>query len=106
MSLVQHVTNLEGTDREEALVDLFLPPLERQTDTERLSERRFSVESGVRPSNKSIRRVVSYDALKPPEQTVEEDGGVTPYRVSTLKRVGESSQSGNNIPPSDHVQPR
>jgi hypothetical protein len=40
--------------------------------------------------NKSIRRVISYDAIKNPEEPVagEEYGGLTPYKVSTTKRVG------------------
>jgi hypothetical protein len=88
MSLVQHVHPLEGQDREEALVDLFLPPLERAVSVERTTERRLSLESGFGPA-KSIRHVVSYDVLKPPEETVEEYGGVTQYHVSTAKRVGK-----------------
>lgn len=95
MSLVQHVSNLEGTDREEALIDLFLPPLERAASLDRASERRLSVESGGWPSTKSVRRVISYDALKPPEEAIEEYGGITPYNVSTTRRIGKLSQSGN-----------
>lgn len=86
MSLVQHVSQLEGQDREEALVDLFLPPLERAESVAR-SERRLSFGSGF-DSNRSIRRLASYDFLKPPEQTVEDYGGVTQYTVSTAKRIG------------------
>ncbi|KAF2683769.1 MFS general substrate transporter [Lentithecium fluviatile CBS 122367] len=89
MSLVQHVSNLEGTDREEALVDLFLPPLERLVSAEHAAERRLSLESGGLASNKSIRRIISYDALKPPEETVEDYGGVTPYHVSTARRIAQ-----------------
>jgi hypothetical protein len=87
MSLIQHVSNLEGTDREEALVDLFLPPLDRVVSAEQVSIRRLSLESAGLAGNKSIRRIVSYDALKPPDETVEEYGGVTPYHVSTARRV-------------------
>jgi hypothetical protein len=89
MSLIQHVHPIEGTDREEALVDLFLPPLERQHSIERPSERRFSLESGFSNRGRSVRRIISYDALKPPEETEEEYGGVTQYHVSTAKRIGK-----------------
>jgi hypothetical protein len=89
MSLIQHVHPHEGTDREEALVDLFLPPLERQATVER--QRRASIESGYQPSQRSIRRIISYDALKPPQETaaVEQPAGVTQYHVSAAKRLGE-----------------
>ncbi|ORY16483.1 MFS transporter-like protein Fmp42 [Clohesyomyces aquaticus] len=90
MSLVQHVTTFEGTDREEALVDLFLPPLERQFSLERAPERRLSLESaGNQGYARSLRRVISYDALKQPEEMHEEYGGVTPYHVSTVRRVAQ-----------------
>jgi hypothetical protein len=88
MSLVQHVSNLEGTDRDEALVDLFLPPLDRLVVAEQASLRRLSIESGRSvANNKAVRRILSYDALKPPEATIEEYGGITPYNVSTTRRV-------------------
>ena len=88
MSLVQHVSQLEGQDREEALVDLFLPPLERAESIAR-SEHRLSFGSGFE-STKSIRRLASYDFLKQPEDTVEDinGGGVTQYNVPTAKRIG------------------
>lgn len=89
MSLVQHVTSLEGADREEALVDLFLQPLERQVSLTSERERRLSIESARDGPTRSVRRIISYDALKPPEENLEEYGGVTPYNVSTAKRVGE-----------------
>lgn len=96
MSLIQHVTQQEGTDREEALVDLFLPPVDRQISRQEASERRFSFESAVSgagffgPQGKQIRRVISYDAIKNPEEPVagEEYGGLTPYKVPTSKRIG------------------
>ncbi|KAF2194441.1 MFS transporter-like protein Fmp42 [Zopfia rhizophila CBS 207.26] len=87
MSLAQHVTSIEGTDREEALVDLFLAPLERQASI--TSERRLSLENGLPGHSKSVKRVISYDALKPPEETQEEYGGVTPYNVSAAKRIAQ-----------------
>lgn len=91
MSLVQHVGNLGGMDREEALVDLFLPPSNRAASTDPFSERRLSIESGscAGTSTRSVRRVVSYDALKPIEDTFEEDGGVTPYKVSAKRRISK-----------------
>jgi hypothetical protein len=96
MSLVQHVHPLEGSDREEALVDLFLPPLERHLSIERSSQRRLSFESGYGGGpHRSLRHVISYDALKPVEETTEEYGGVTQYRVSTAKRVGKLTGSGS-----------
>lgn len=86
MSLVQHVSQLQGQDRDEALVDLFLPPLERAESIAR-SERRLSLNSGLE-STKSIRRLASYDFLKQPEDTIEDYGGVTQYNVPTAKRIG------------------
>ena len=68
-------------------MDLFLPPLERIVTAEQASIRRLSLESAGFASNKSIRRIISYDALKPPDETIEEYGGVTPYHVSTARRV-------------------
>jgi hypothetical protein len=96
MSLIQHVTQQEGIDREEALVDLFLPPIDRQINREQAAERRLSFESATSGAGflglpgKSIRRVISYDAIKKPEEPVagEEYGGLTPYKVSTIKRIG------------------
>ncbi|KAF1980354.1 MFS transporter-like protein Fmp42 [Bimuria novae-zelandiae CBS 107.79] len=90
MSLVQHVSQLEGQDREEALVDLFLPPLERAESIARSDrERRLSLGSGF-DGSKAVRRLASYDYLKPPEDTIEEyGGGVTQYTVSTTKRVAQ-----------------
>ena len=89
MSLVQHVSQLEGHDREEALVDLFLPPLERAESIARSDrERRLSLGSGF-DSTKGVRRLASYDYLKQPDETIEEAaGGVTQYNVSTAKRIG------------------
>ncbi|CAO2652511.1 Nn.00g007940.m01.CDS01 [Neocucurbitaria sp. VM-36] len=98
MSLIQHVTQQEGTDREEALVDLFLPPVDRQISRQEASERRYSLESAISGTagflgvpGKQVRRVISYDAIKKPEEPVagEEYGGLTPYKVSTAKRVGQ-----------------
>jgi hypothetical protein len=92
MSLIQHVTQQEGHDREEALVDLFLPPIDRQNNREQAAERRLSLESAISSTGflgvpgKTIRRVISYDAIKKPELLV--DGGITQYSVSPTKRIG------------------
>lgn len=96
MSLIQHVTQQEGTDREEALVDLFLPPVDRQISRQEASERRLSLESALSSAGflgtpgKAVRRVISYDVIPKPEEPVagEEYGGLTPYKVSTSTRVG------------------
>lgn len=99
MSLIQHVTQQEGTDRDEALVDLFLPPLDRQSSRQEATDRRLSFESavsgagflGVPGQGKTIKRVISYDVLPRPEVPVpgEEYGGLTPYKVPTSKRVAQ-----------------
>lgn len=97
MSLIQHVTQQEGTDREEALVDLFLPPVDRQISRQEATERRLSLESAISgigflgAQGKSVRRIISYDVLPRPEEPVsgEEYGGLTPYKVSTSRRVGK-----------------
>lgn len=99
MSLIQHVTQQEGTDRDEALVDLFLPPVDRHASRQEAAERRLSLESHFSgagflglPAGKSVRRVISYDVIPKPEEPVagEEYGGLTPYKVPTSKRVGKS----------------
>ncbi|KAH7109831.1 MFS transporter-like protein Fmp42 [Dendryphion nanum] len=90
MSLIQHVTQIDGTDREEALVDLFLPPLERYASIERTAERRFSIESGLHPGSvRTVRRIISYDALKPPEEVPVETGGIIQYTVPKRMRVAQ-----------------
>jgi len=99
MSLIQHVTQQEGTDREEALVDLFLPPIDRQHSRQDAAERRYSLESAISSAGflsapgKSIRRVISYDVIPKPDEPSagEEPGGLTPYKVPTGKRIGKSS---------------
>lgn len=95
MSLIQHVTQQEGTDREEALVDLFLSPIDRLENREQASERRLSLQSqysnaGFLHAGRSVRRVISYDTLHKPLEpaTGDLDGGVTQYNVSTFKRAG------------------
>ncbi|KAJ4376539.1 hypothetical protein N0V86_006652 [Didymella sp. IMI 355093] len=96
MSLIQHVTQQEGTDREEALVDLFLSPIDRLESREQASERRLSLQSqysnaGFLHAGRSVRRVISYDTLHKPLEPVagDIDGGVTQYNVSTFKRAAQ-----------------
>ncbi|UPX16567.1 uncharacterized protein EKO05_0006960 [Ascochyta rabiei] len=97
MSLIQHVTQQEGADREEALADLFLSPIDRLNSREQASERRrLSLSSqhsnsGFLHAGKSIKRVISYDTLHRPEEPVagDVDGGVTQYHVSTFKRAAQ-----------------
>jgi hypothetical protein len=99
MSLIQHVGQTDGVDREEALVDLFLPPVERYINRQDAAERRLSLESAISgagflgvPSGKSVRRVISYDVIPKPDEPVPGEvvgGGLTPYKVSTTKRVGK-----------------
>ena len=98
MSLVQHVSQLEGQDREEALVDLFLPPLERAESFARSDrERRLSLGSGFDPT-RTVRRLASYDYLQQPDDTIEDyGGGVTQYNVSTIKRIG-SYKTSESVP--------
>ncbi|KAF2203476.1 MFS transporter-like protein Fmp42 [Delitschia confertaspora ATCC 74209] len=87
MSLVQHVTSHEGTDREGALVDLFVPPLERVAS---IQSGRRSVYSGL-GNSQPLRKVLSFDASVRPESKTEEHGGgnVTAYNVSTSKRIAQ-----------------
>ncbi|KAJ4315994.1 hypothetical protein N0V94_005686 [Neodidymelliopsis sp. IMI 364377] len=97
MSLIQHVTQQEGTDREDALVDLFLSPIDRLNSREQASERRRLSLSSVNSSvgflhtGKSVRRVISYDTLHKPDEPVagDIDGGITQYNVSTFKRAAQ-----------------
>lgn len=103
MSLIQHVTQQEGTDREEALVDLFLSPIERLESREQASERRLSFQSqisnaGFFHAGRTVRRVISYDALHKPQEPVagDVDGGVTQYKVSTFKRAGKPCRGASH----------
>ena len=89
MSLARHVAPFEDNDREEPLVDLFLPPVERGAAS-LLSERRLSNHSAAPASApaRSIRKQLSYDAFAPPDEIHHEHGGVTPYNVPAARRVG------------------
>ena len=75
MSLAQHVTEWEGTDR---VADRDGPASDEQW-------------YGTVHSTRSIHRVLSYDAFPPLEPQItlkEEYGGITPYNVSITKRIG------------------
>lgn len=75
MSLAQHVTEWEGTDR---VADHEGPASDEQW-------------YGTVHSTRSIHRVLSYDAFPPLEPQItfkEEYGGITPYNVSIAKRIG------------------
>lgn len=66
MSLIQRVTSIDGPDRE--------------------------LNYGAGGTVKSVRRVISYDAFHPTEETPQQDHAhhhtVTAYKVSTAKRIG------------------
>jgi len=95
--LIQHVTQQEGTDRDEALVDLFLSPVDRSNSRQEATERRLSFESAISTAKypglqgRTVKRVISYDVLPRSEEPVagEEYGGLTPYKISDSKRVGK-----------------
>ena len=88
MSLVQRVTSIEGTDRGP-------PQLDKLFDGHGVNgygtiTPNYSLRH--QPSHqRSLRHVLSYDALPKPEepsQATNPTGGVTPYKVSTARRVG------------------
>ncbi|WPH03888.1 MFS general substrate transporter [Acrodontium crateriforme] len=106
MSLVQHVTSIEGFDRE--LPPDWLPPLSQQSTVQSSGQPfapngygtldgqtgspaqwrsgRLSIGHG---SMRSLKRVISYDALKKPEETalLHPHIGLAAYKVSTAKRI-------------------
>ncbi|KAK5147398.1 hypothetical protein LTR32_001143 [Rachicladosporium monterosium] len=101
MSLVQRVTSIEGTDREP-------PKLPEEWRSPSLtparggpgnygsfsafpSAQRFSQLHG-KGSTRSLRRVISYDALphsQQPSQATHPTGGVIPYKVPNRKRIAQ-----------------
>jgi len=100
MSLVQRVTSIEGTDREPPrLPDEWrspsLTPARRGPGNYGSisafpSSQRFSQLHG-KGSSRSLRRVISYDALprsQQPSQATHPTGGVIPYKVPNGKRIG------------------
>ena len=84
MSLVQHVTSIEGTDREPPQLDnLFsgYPPSTYGT---------LGSGHALRPQPShqgSLRRVLSYDPI--PNQETIQTGGVAAYKVSTARRIAQ-----------------
>ena len=88
MSLLQRVTSIEGTDREQPQLESLLNTYETAgygTTTPDYSLRH-------RPSyQRSLRHVLSYDAIPRPEepsQATNPTGGITTYKVSTARRFG------------------
>lgn len=82
MSLAQHVTATEGFDREIPAHDHSHHPAWQHPQHSH---------SQAYSTTRSVRRVLSYDAFPPLEREVtlkEEHGGVTPYHVSLVKRIG------------------
>lgn len=89
MSLVQRVTSIEGTDRLE-------PP---QLDA--LFANGYQNGYGTLPSHglrhvpskqRSLRHVISYDALADPEEpskATNPSGGVSQYKISTARRIAQ-----------------
>ena len=88
MSLVQRVTSIEGTDREQPQLDtLFTGPASGGYGTIKPNYNLRHQPSHTR----SLRHVISYDAFPKPEessQATNPTGGVTAYKVSTARRVG------------------
>lgn len=105
MSLVQHVTATEGTDRE----PLF-------SDFGETGSRRGSISShhgsayhyGTIGSTKSVRRVLSYDVFPPAQPPVVEEtkGAVNAYQVSTARRIGMLHEVATVSSCSDVSQPK
>ena len=89
MSLVQRVTSIEGTDREQPQLDtLFTGPGSGGYGTIKPSYNLRHQPSHTR----SLRHVISYDAFPKPEepsQATNPTGGVTAYKVPTARRVGK-----------------
>lgn len=69
MSLVQHVSALEGVDRA-------VEPQEEETF------------EGSLEGFGSIRRKISYDLFPQPVSVIEETSTTAPYKVSTAQRLG------------------
>ena len=89
MSLVQRVTSIEGTDREPPQLDgLFAYGQQNGYGTVSQSPSLRHVPSHQR----SLRHVLSYDALANPDepsQATNPTGGVTQYKISTIRRVAQ-----------------
>lgn len=98
MSLVQRVTSIEGTDRE-------APPPQLDSLFNNNINYASYAETGYgtlhptyslhrKPSHQqSLRRVISYDVLPHPDEPSQATcptGGVTAYKISFGRRLGES----------------
>ncbi|KAK1821594.1 hypothetical protein LTR12_003988 [Friedmanniomyces endolithicus] len=101
MSLVQRVTSIEGTDREPlrlpeewrspSLTPARSGPGNYGSISAFPSAQRFSQLHG-KGSVRSLRRVISYDALahsQQPSQATHPTGGVIPYKVPNNKRIAQ-----------------
>jgi hypothetical protein len=97
MSLVQRVTSIEGTDREQPphLDSIFAgygTPAFHGTPGYGTINGTPTYSLRHKPSQqRSLRHVISYDAFPKPEepsQATNPTGGVTAYKVSTAQRVG------------------
>jgi len=111
MSLVQRVTAIEGTDRQPPALpeEWRTPGLSPQvthsgfgssaahgysgygTITEPYGTLRQASVTSLRPkgSVRSLRRVLSFDALQATQASVPPTGGKYAYKVSSVKRLGE-----------------
>jgi len=101
MSLIQRVTSIDGNDRAPPKLpddwqDWLAPHRQPNGGYGTIPSPRLSP---LRPlqgkgSVRSLRKVISYDVLLPaeqPDQTTLTTHGVTAYKVSTARRIGELS---------------
>ena len=96
MSLVQRVTSIDGTDREppaqlEGLFHGYGTPSYGTITTPTYSLRHQPSHNQSLRHQRSLRHVLSYDALANPEepsQATNPTGGVTAYKVSNTRRIG------------------
>lgn len=94
MSLVQRVTSIEGTDRGLPEFEPFFTQPPPFIGYGTLSPGRPSPTLRHQASRRrsSVRHVLSYDALAKPEEpskATDPYGGVTAYKISTARRIGE-----------------
>ncbi|KAK4565927.1 hypothetical protein LTR86_003776 [Recurvomyces mirabilis] len=105
MSLVQRVTSIEGTDREPPRLpeEWYPPALSPARGANGYGQGYGTLTNGYpsphlhptlrgKSSVKSLRRVISYDALphsQQPSQATHPQGGVAAYKVSTAKRLAQ-----------------
>lgn len=101
MSLVQRVTSIDGTDREpqpqlEGLFNGYGTPSYGTVTTPTYSLRRQPSHPHSLRHQRSLRHVISYDAIPKPEepsQATNPSGGVTAYKVSNTRRIGVYSST-------------